>query len=75
MTDTQPIQNGSQGGTDEAQANADPQDRDSLQQQARRETAKAEGEDRSFDDAPGDQTRMETENATRDDPQQDRAES
>lgn len=39
MTDTRPTQDSNAGPDD------DPQDQDSLQQQARRETSKAEGED------------------------------
>lgn len=72
MTDTQPIQDGSQGMAGEAQTGDESQGRDSLQEQARRETSKAEGEDRSFG-AAGDQAQKETGDAMQDDPNQDRS--
>ena len=46
MTDTRPTQDNNAGPDD------DPQDHDSLQQQARRKTSKAEGEDPDEDRAP-----------------------
>lgn len=69
MTDTQPIQDGAQNNqANDAGASDDPQNRDSLQQQARKETSKAEGERSSFQDENGDQTDVSPEGSTQGDP-------
>ena len=53
MTETRP-KAGAQ--VNDAGPNDDPKDQDSLQKQARRETSKADGEDRSFDNDDGGRT-------------------
>lgn len=67
MTDTRP-KTGAQ--EHKAGPNDDPQDIDSLQKQARLETSKAEGEDRSFDNDDGGRTSIKPSEPLQGDPQE-----
>lgn len=71
MTDIQPMQDGSQNARNGAAPGDDPQNRDSLQQQARHETSKAEGERSSFQDENGENAGIDRQGSRQDDPQQD----
>jgi len=67
MTDTRP----KSGAQDNLPGpNDDPQDKDSLQKQARRETSMAEGEDRTFDNDDGGRTSVEPSESPQGDPQE-----
>ncbi|MNL36600.1 hypothetical protein D3C87_1586870 [compost metagenome] len=66
MTETRP-KAGAQ--VNDAGPNDDPKDQDSLQKQARRETSKAEGEDRSFDNDDGGRTTVKPSEPPQGDPQ------
>ena len=67
MTDTRP-KTGAQ--ENKAGPNDDPQDMDSLQKQARHETSKAEGEDRTFDNDDGGRTSIKPSDPPQGDPQE-----
>lgn len=67
MTDTRP-KTGAQ--VNSAGPNDDPQDQDSLQKQARHETSKAEGEDRTFDNDDGGRTTVKPPEPSQGDPQE-----
>lgn len=66
MTDTQPkLPDNPENGTE-----SKPQDKDSLQKQARHETSKVEGEDRTFDNDDGGRTSVEPSEPSQGDPQE-----
>ena len=67
MTDARP-KTGAQ--VNNAGPNDDPKDQDSLQKQARRETSKADGEDRSFDNDDGGRTTVKPSEPPQGDPQE-----
>jgi len=67
MSDTRP-KTGAQ--VSNADPNDDPQDQDSLQKQARDETSKAEGENRSFDNDDGGRTTVKPSEPPQGDPQE-----
>lgn len=67
MTDTRP-KTGAQ--VSNADPHDDPKDQDSLQKQARHETSKAEGEDRSFDNDDGGRTTVKPSEPPQGDPQE-----